>query len=416
MFTNRFFGIQYPLYSPDDNEGADEVVDTDTAESDLDLLNKEDEEDKDKDEDTEKPDEEDESKSEDEDNPDDDEEEKPKKDDETTDTELVRASYKDVTTKYPQFFKDFPELKTAFFREQEFTKVFPRVADAKLAAQEQSEYEEVKEVVLGGDAETFLNNVGSNNPTAMKKFANNFLPALEKLDEQTYYKVTAPVLQNVLHQVFSRAKAKNDENVMNAARVANFEIFGTYDLGKPETKGGTKEKSDEEKDFEEKQAKFYSQKHTELRTAIVTSLDTAIDKEIEKGLDPTNSLTSGLKKLLIKTIKAEVDEMLAGDTEHTARMDSLWKRERAVGYSGRFKDSIVTAYLSRAKALIPKVRAEKRSEILNERKRNDGKTKEQLTDRVKRPDAGDLSKGKSKVITVKDAKEKKMSDLDILNA
>src|SRR6267142_1435217 len=49
--------------------------------------------------------------------------------------ELVTPSSKrDILAKYPKIFKDFPYLEKAYYREQQYTEVFPNPADAKKAA------------------------------------------------------------------------------------------------------------------------------------------------------------------------------------------------------------------------------------------------------------------------------------------
>jgi len=47
-----------------------------------------------------------------------------------------RPSFKEIKEKYPDFFKTFPELREAFFRESEYTKIFPTVEDAKEALED----------------------------------------------------------------------------------------------------------------------------------------------------------------------------------------------------------------------------------------------------------------------------------------
>src|SRR6516225_9215499 len=63
---------------------------------------------------------------------------------ETEDTEkepdvkipFYRPPISAIKEKYPNFFKDFPELKESYFREMRFTELFPTVEDAKEAVSE----------------------------------------------------------------------------------------------------------------------------------------------------------------------------------------------------------------------------------------------------------------------------------------
>src|SRR5271169_344060 len=45
-----------------------------------------------------------------------------------------RPTFKEINAKFPTLFKDFPGLKHAFFKEREYSALFPTVEDAKVAA------------------------------------------------------------------------------------------------------------------------------------------------------------------------------------------------------------------------------------------------------------------------------------------
>ena len=42
------------------------------------------------------------------------------------------SSRKEILAKYPKLFKDFPYLEKAYYREQQFTEVFPTIQDARV--------------------------------------------------------------------------------------------------------------------------------------------------------------------------------------------------------------------------------------------------------------------------------------------
>src|SRR6186713_214399 len=60
---------------------------------------------------------------------------------------LIRVSYSDVKKEFPEFFKRFPQLKTAFFREQEFTKRFANLEDADEAIEAIESFRAVEDTV-----------------------------------------------------------------------------------------------------------------------------------------------------------------------------------------------------------------------------------------------------------------------------
>ena len=42
---------------------------------------------------------------------------------------------KEILTKYPNLFKDFPYLEKAYYREQQFTEIYPTIDDARAASE-----------------------------------------------------------------------------------------------------------------------------------------------------------------------------------------------------------------------------------------------------------------------------------------
>src|SRR5437660_282354 len=50
--------------------------------------------------------------------------------------EVTLPQFKEITKKYPNFFKDFPNLRHAFFREKEYSEIFSTVDEAKEAQED----------------------------------------------------------------------------------------------------------------------------------------------------------------------------------------------------------------------------------------------------------------------------------------
>lgn len=410
----KFFKICLPFFSPEGANSGSDVSDA-TIKSDIDLLTPETEEEAKEEKEVEE-----EAEKEAEDKVDEEEtEEKESKEEDTEDKEeLARVDYRDLKNKfdgkYKDLFKDFPQLKPAFFREQQFSAVFATPEEAREAAKEVLQFQEFKDITLGGNAESLLTQINEASPAGLKKLAINFLPALSKLSSDAYINVTTPVIKDVLRQVYAHGKQIEDKDIMNAAQLAHHTIFGDVELGKPAAKA---EQSDEEKEWRAEQARESSLKQKSLIETVVAHVDGALNKEIEKGLDPTNSLRPGLKKLLIERINTEVRKALESDSQHNERMGLLWEKERRAGFKGANKDSITIAFLSRAKALIPKIRADIRKDVLADQKDSDTSLDKKVqANKTKNIPVGNASKNGSKVIPIKEARDKKMSDMDIIMA
>src|SRR5216684_2162863 len=111
-------------------------------------------------------------------------EEEPKS--EETEEDLIIASrptIKEINAKYPEFFKDFPDLRHAFFREQEFSQIFPTIDDAKEAAENLESFSNLEEFVLSGTSDglkSFLEAAEEGKKGSLQNIVANFLPTLYK--------------------------------------------------------------------------------------------------------------------------------------------------------------------------------------------------------------------------------------------
>ena len=352
-----------------------------------------------------------------------DEEKTPKeKEEPEEDLELGRHSYGDIKQKYPNFFKDFPGLKTAFFREQEFSKLFPTIDDAKEAIEVKDRFDNIKSVVLTGDVNTFLQNLPDQSRA---RFAEAFLPDLFEVDKEAYYSVTTPVIQNILSNVFKSAAHKRDKNLGNAAILAYQEIFGGelndipnyLSQGAPQAKRQRVEDDPDRIAIQREREELYLEKRINVQNMAWSEVSRELTRDIEKGLDPNNAIRPGLKKIIVDKIFNEVISEVAKDSAHVRRMDDIWDRERKTGYRGAFKDSLKNTYLSRAKALVPKIRQRIRAEIAGSQKANDKNLANRVARTNERKDvqAGRQAKPASKITSAKDPEFRKMSDIDFLS-
>ena len=301
-----------------------------------------------------------------------DDEEDTEEDDDEDEDELVRVSYKDIKTKhegrYKEFFKDFPGLKKAFFREQAYTEIFSNPSDAKDAAEAKESFNTVRDTVLSGNAEAFLKDVQNASPQGFKTFTSNFLNGLNKIDNSAFVEITAPVFKATLDQVYKLGKKNSNKNLENAARLVFSTVFSSDDdLVSGRATDNNKKDAPRDEEFNRERNEFYSQKYNGVQKSVSDTLNTKLTKLIDKGLDPTDSLKPGLKRLLIRDIAAGARLCtIVKDKAHMDRVNRLWRAEQSARFNGTNKDSIVMAYLSRAKALIPKIRSAKRKEYFDD--------------------------------------------------
>ena len=294
------------------------------------------------------------------------EEEEKKEEDEEEDKDLGprRPSFKEIKEKFPEFFKTFPDLREAFFRESEYTKVFPTVEDAKDAVEELSSLSTIRDKVLEGDFGAILEASKEADTASFDKLVENVLPALYKMDQDAFMRAITPSIENMLRTAHRDAVASGNEDLQNSSLHISKWFFGTEEVatGKTTTVKKAPEESKEAKDLAAERSSFEATKFRDAYSSVISDRDVAMEKLILKGLDPDDELTKYVKTKLVKDIIEEVDKALQKDNSHMSLMNAKWRRAKQEGYSTEVKTKILSAYLDRAKSLIPSVRSRLREE------------------------------------------------------
>jgi hypothetical protein len=342
------------------------------------------------------------------------EEEEP---DETKDQIKTRPAFKAITAEYPDFFKKFPDMREMYFREQAYTKEFPTVEDAQEARETVERFNNLDEMVSAGTIEgsqDFLKSIKESDDSIHKNFALNFLGALAKNDRDLHYQVLTPVAQDFIAQVFSEGSKLGEaegKNLRNAALVFAQYYFNDLDIAKgKKTAVKVEAKNEEAEKLQREREAFYAEKYEAAEATVNTSIRATLNREITKALDPKgDTFNSFLLKTLTKETLTAVDLAISKDTQYTSRMSSLWKQARKLGYSKESTDRLVSAYLSRARQLLPEIRNKIRSEALS------GKSEEKSTHSRRDISGGGQQRFSRDVVDPKKIDYSKTSDRDILD-
>lgn len=341
----------------------------------------------------------------------------------------TRPTIKQIKGKYPNFFKDFPDMRHMLFREGEYSTLFPTVDDAKDASAKAGDFERFSELLTSGKEEDFgaflkgISEVGDEQITSM---AANFLPALWGQNQKLYYQVTSPIAEAFIRNAHKAGIKAGNDNLINAAlQIANwaFEDVG-YATGEKRSPPILKAKADGPKDekYEQEKKDFYASKYNETRGFINTSAESRLTTEIKKGLDPGGVFNGFTTSAMMKEIMVEVGQALEGDASHMRTMNSLWKQATKAGFAGNWKDRILTTYLSRARAVMPAIRAKVRAKALEGQEKTNGDLEQRAGKSAQRKEVGGSGSSGSRQGTRStrppDAKNidwSKTSDMDLLN-
>jgi hypothetical protein len=363
LFNSQF------LYSPDDSAGSSSEPESDTfellseepeAEEVLDLPAKGKEE--------EAPEEEDESEEEKEvdELAEIEEELKGPKEEDLELTTPVRR--REILAKYPKIFKDFPYLEKAYYREQQFTETFPTIQDAKIAANKASIVDRIDQELINGDISSVLAAAKSENPEAFNRIADNYLFTLKQVDAPAYYHVMGNVLKDTIITMVREARNLGEQGapLQAAANILNQFIFGSQQFTPPtplSRQPNQAELNREQQIQQEDQHRFFTQFES-VRDDLQTRADNVLKSTIDQHIDPKKSMTDYVRGHATKEALDTLDSIMSRDRHFRGLIDRLWEKAIERRFDKESTDRIKSAYLSKAKTLLPSVIKKARNEAL----------------------------------------------------
>lgn len=333
-----------------------------------------------------------------------------------------RPSLKTINEKFPDFFKVFPAMRDMYFREAEYSKLFPTIDDAKEAQENNSAFQNIRDDVFNGSGEKFLTAIKGQSPQTLQNFAGKILGTLVKVDQDSFWRAANPLVEDIARSMYKKGIAENNESMSNAAKYLAHYFFGNADVA--EGKTTTVPKEQPESDVSRERKEWEDQRQFEFRTNIekdvraqLVDLITGTDARTGKSrLDPDDILSPFIKNTIIEKVIQDIGATLQADKNHIAYMDSLWSRAKSNGRTDADKVRIITAYLTRARALAPSLRSKYVSEATGKRIRGENQKRVKMASiDEKMPSNGRVSGSSGKNYNPKSIDYRKTSDYDILN-
>lgn len=325
---------------------------------------------------------------------------------------------REILAKYPQLFKDFPYLEKAYYREQQFTELLPTIDDAKAAVEAKNILDRFEADVMNGNTEKILKAVKVDSPKGFAKIVDDYLPTLARVDEQAYFHVLGNVTKHTIVAMVREARASGNEALQSAAQLLNQFVFGTSDFKPPTNLSKNEPESDDKsKELEQREQEFQTQQFESARGDLNTRINNTLSNTIDANIDPKKSMTDYVRKNASREALEMLEGVLSKDSRFVALKDKLWEAAFRENFSKNSVDRIKSAYLSRAKTLLPTVIKKARIDALKGLgKRVD---EEEASNKgplpVGKPRSSDSSNKGGKIRDAKDI-PKGMRTLDFLNA
>lgn len=324
-----------------------------------------------------------------------------------------RPTVKELKAAFPDIFTKFPSLKEAYFREIEFTKLFPTVEEAKEAFTDNQAFEVLQDSALAGDSALLLKSVEETDPKAFQLFAATFLPNLYKQNQEVYTAAVTPLFENLVRAAYK----SSEENVKNSAVNIAIYLWGE-DVAEDICQGKKTFSQQEKLTADQKKAQTdretqNSQKFRETFGTVETEINESLKTLILRDFDPEKAFPKFVRNQLVDTVIQRIHQQLTTDKGHASVMQARWKRAKSNGYTNEDRSKIVSTFLARAKSLIPATSDKVRRLAMGKQERNSEREIKRGTPTKKEALGGRPSGGGKR--SGKEAPDyRKMSDAEIL--
>lgn len=195
---------------------------------------------------------------------------------------MTPARRKDILKAYPDLFKKFPYLETAYYRDQKFTEVFSTIKEAEEAANQLNEYKTLTSKLKTGDIEQVITDI-KKDEKSFNKMVDNYLPTLAKVAPDAYHHIIGNLIRYTVKDMIGEANTKNNDSLKNAATILHEFMFGTTKWTPPgnlsqETKP---EDNKAESDLAKREREFAERKFNSAQVEIGTKVDNSITNLID---------------------------------------------------------------------------------------------------------------------------------------
>lgn len=275
-------------------------------------------------------------------------------DDELEGDAYIGPQFKLVKKKYPELFKEFPTLRTAFFRERAYTDVFNTPDDAKEAKRRLEVMEPIEvDLFENGSALVMLQQIHEVNPQAVQRVVTQFGDSVKQFDTTSYGLLVRPIVQELLQALVlesEKAEGKNGTNLLNTAKVISA-FTGVQPAQKQERDPQLEQ---ERAEIQQERARNHRERQTRAMTHVSNQTRTVCSRLIEKSLraDQFNEFTQSA--VIQKTID-KLGKTLGADQRHIGSMNNLWQAAATAGYSDETVTNIIRTYVGRAKNILPEI-------------------------------------------------------------
>jgi len=273
---------------------------------------------------------------------------------------------KEILKVFPDLFKKFPYLETAYYREQKFTELLGTIDDAKEAVQKAETLDAFEADLMQGNTERMLQAMRSEAPKMFNKAVDEYLPTLAKIDKDAYLHVLGNVVKHTIQGMVAEARRSSNDKLLDAAALLNQYAFGSSEFTPPSKlyDGKQEEVNSEDTKLKRERDEFRQERFNDTKSMLDGRVNTIFQNTITSGIDPKESMTPYVRKHATREATEELTNLISNDSRFQKVVDKLWEAAIKANYSKPSITAIKEAYLSKAQTLLPSVIKKARIEAL----------------------------------------------------
>lgn len=286
------------------------------------------------------------------------------------DLELIEMPRrKEILAKYPKLFSEFPGLEKAFYRERQYTELFPTLQDARAAGEKSQILDQFEGKLLGGDVTAVLRAIKDESTEkgleSFNKIVDNYLPSLRTVDESAYFHVLSTVVKGTIYNMVKEGQELDNAELQQAAQVLNQFVFGSSKWT-PATKLAKETSENNPKDHElnRKEQEFQNKQFQTAQADLNTKTGRVLENAIKKHIDPKGAMTDYVKKTAVRDAQENLLKHLENDSRFRAVLDKAWKQAFSRNFDSESMDRVERVIKSRASTVLPAVIKKARNEAL----------------------------------------------------
>ena len=302
---------------------------------------------------------------------DDEDEEKLKLDEDNKDEMEIDSPprKKDILSKYPKFFKEFPFMEKMMYRDRQYTELFGSYDDAKEAAERVQVLSRFEDDLSAGNTSTILKQIKELDKKAYDKIVDNYIEVLGTFDKEAQSEVLSTVGKNFIAAMVRDAKKIGESNkegseaLRQAALVLNQFLFGSDEYTPPKARV---QKSEAEDTVKAEQQQYTRQRFEDAQNELQSKTDNILRATINEYIDRNGEMSKFVKKHAVAGALKALHKSIGSDTNFRKSLDRLWEAAYNDRFSRSSLDRIKSAYLGRSKQALKTVIKNARAEALKD--------------------------------------------------